>query len=130
MFNLAEAVDGGEGGLIWHAQVVKDGVVLPRLCNEDGTIKPRRPLPHIYASDFFRSLVKTRDDRWIFVGKLNGWPALKCLELRSITSKVKKGFLGAAYIKRFWCVSTDPLACLVEFVMVLPPVFRTSSALS
>jgi hypothetical protein len=36
-------------------------------------IKARRPVPMVRASDFFRSLVKTADGRWIFAGVLNGY---------------------------------------------------------
>ena len=91
---LAEGVQEGSTGLVWHAQLMKDGLVNEKVCTPEGAIKPRRPMPHIYASDFFKQLVQTKDGRWIFVGRLNGWPALTALELRSVTSKVQQSFLS------------------------------------
>jgi len=38
-------------------------------------------------SDFFSSLVKVADGRWVFSGVLNGWPGLTCLELLRLTTR-------------------------------------------
>lgn len=57
----------------------------------------------VRSSDFFASLVQTPDGRWCFSGVLNGWPALSCLELQSITCKVANMF-GQARIERKWQV--------------------------
>lgn len=76
-----------EGGRIWHAQIVTDDYSNPKHCLADGSLKPRRPIPHIRASDFFGSLTHTADGRWIYEPAINGWTGLFSLELRSITCK-------------------------------------------
>ena len=67
-----QLVPAGEGGLIWHAQVLADGYTRSKCCRPDGTIKPRRPMPHVFATDFFSSLSVSSDGRWCFTGLLNG----------------------------------------------------------
>jgi hypothetical protein len=43
----AEDIQQGDGGLIWHAQVVKDDYANPKhLVPGTTQLKPRRPLPH------------------------------------------------------------------------------------
>jgi len=91
----------GDGGLIWHAQVVDDDYLDEANMTPSGDIKPRRANLMVRSSDFFASLVHTPDGRWCFSGVLNGWPALRCLELRSITCKVVNLF-GQARIERQW----------------------------
>lgn len=76
----AEHLD--DGGLIWQAKIFKDGYTNKRFNAPDGKLKPRRAIPQVYASDFFSSLNKTADGRYIFKGSLNGWPALDNLEVR------------------------------------------------
>ena len=70
-----------EGGLIWQVKIFKDGYTNKRFNKPDGKLKPRRAIPQVYASDFFSSLNKTDDGRYIFKGSLNGWPALNNLEV-------------------------------------------------
>jgi len=98
---VSQLVPAGAGGLIWHAQIVADAYTSTKICRADGTIKPRRPLPHARASDFFSSLTWTADGRCCFTGVLNGWPGLTNLELVSITAKARSR-LGRTYIKRLW----------------------------
>ena len=96
-----ELVPPDEGGLKWHALVLADSYAMPeKHCLPDGSLKPRRPLPHARAADFFSSLTRTADGRYIFPGVLNGWPALTNLERRSLTLKVSK--LGVPSIRRVW----------------------------
>lgn len=94
----------GEGGLIWHAQIVLDDWNDKSHCNESGDIKPRRPILPVRKDDFFSSLVKTADGRWLFSGVLNGWPGLTTLQLVSITYKKKKKTVLSTAPKttRFW----------------------------
>lgn len=75
----------GDSGLIWHAELCTDAWKHPQHTDKDGKIRPRRSILPVLSRDFFSSLVKTADGRWIFSGTLNGWPALTLLELRSIT---------------------------------------------
>lgn len=86
----------GDGGIVWHAQLVPDDWRHPKHCMPDGEIKPRRPNLPVRVSDFFKSLVQGTDGRWIFSGVLNGWPGLTCLELRAITRK------EGMNVKRLW----------------------------
>lgn len=81
----AELCPPGDGGLIWHAQLLPSADSNAYGANPDGTIKPRRGQLPVLGSDFFSSLVQTADGRWIFSGVLNGWPGLTVLELRSLT---------------------------------------------
>jgi len=81
----AALVEPGDGGLIWHAELCTERWRHPSHTTKDGVIKPRRAILPVLVGDFFSSLVQTEDGRWIFSGTLNGWPALTCLELRSIT---------------------------------------------
>lgn len=83
--DAAKAVPPGEEGLIYHAQVVSARYDYAKDIAADGEINPRRPIPTVKKDDFFNSLTKTEDGRWIFSGVLNGWPALREFELRSIT---------------------------------------------
>lgn len=96
----------GEGGLIYHAHLLPNDFTPPGDLSEAGEIKPRRPTLPVRASDFFSSLVQTEDGRVIFCGVLNGWPALTCLEVRSITRKVSST-LGAK-ITRPWDATKNP----------------------
>eukprot|EP00808_Paulinella_micropora_P006172 g30807.t1 len=91
--DAAKAVPPGTVGLVWHAQLLSDDC-------DPALLKPRRPIPAVRQSDFFSSLTQTEDGRWIFNGVLNGWPALRHMELRAITCKARG--LASSYIKRFW----------------------------
>ena len=75
---MLDKVNTSEGGLTWHATIYRDiNSVNKKHLTKDGTLKPRRPLPHVLAADFFDSIVKTSDGRYMFSGILNGWPALR-----------------------------------------------------
>eukprot|EP00940_MAST-03C_sp_MAST-3C-sp2_P000443 g443.t1 len=97
----------GKGGLVWHVQIVSDDWRSEKDCDDEGRIKPRRPTLPVRSRDFFSSLVKTRDSRYIFSGVLNGWPGLTSLELRSITCKVRGRFYGSR-IKCVWDAEDNP----------------------
>ena len=101
--DATQACPDGDGGLIYHAHLVSDTWTHPKDCDSEGKIKPRRSTLPVRAKDFFASLVETQDGRWMFSGVLNGWPALTCLEVRSITCVGKrKTWLGKKKIVRFW----------------------------
>ena len=87
-------------GMVYHAHVVPDSYADPKHCLPDGSLKPCRPRPQIRACDFFGSLVQV-EGRWIFPTELNSWPALKGLELKSITTKVRDR-MGIGHIQRLW----------------------------
>ena len=71
--DVEKLVPPGDGGLIWHAQVLADDFKPPKkLCRPDGSLKPRRPLPIVRASDFFSSLVQTADGRWVKPAEMEG----------------------------------------------------------
>ncbi len=100
--DVLDKVNTSEGGLTWHATIYRDiNSVNKKHLTKDGTLKPRRPLPHVLAADFFDSIVKTSDGRYMFSGILNGWPALREMEVISITCSVKS-LLGRVLIKRTW----------------------------
>ena len=116
----AELCPPATAGLVYHATIINDAEAdngdssrrrgkYEVKFNVDGSVKPRRGPPLVRASDFFSSLVMTPDGRWIFSGVLNGWPALTCLELRSVTSRVAGG-LAAGFqstIERTWDAARD-----------------------
>lgn len=100
--DIAEIYPRGSGGLVWHVQLVSDDWIgNEKDCTPEGEIRARRPTLPVREKDFFKSLVRTQDGRWMFSGVLNGWPALTCLEVRSITCKVKGRVYGTR-IKRVW----------------------------
>jgi hypothetical protein len=103
----AELCPAGGGGLIWHAQLLtEEDTRNPRYCTPDGRVKPRRANLPVKAADFFASLVRTSDGRWLFSGVLNGWPGLTCLEVRSITfviaKKSRSSVSATSRLKRTW----------------------------
>lgn len=98
----AQLCPAGEGGLIWHAQIVTDDWKNKADCNDEGEIKPRRAILPVRQKDFFSSLVKTDDGRWIFSGVLNGWPGFTTMEVLSITYKKDKTFLKNYPVQRCW----------------------------
>eukprot|EP00128_Syssomonas_multiformis_P002151 Colp12_sorted_trinity150504_noHs@9405 len=104
----AELVPPSDEGLEWQINLVVDkDEARPQsaaIYAETGEIKPRRPVPTARASEFFNSLVKTPDGRWIFSGILNGWPALTLFELRSVSVTVKT-LLGGIKVKPIWDAS-------------------------
>ena len=108
---LAALFPPGHGGLIWHAQLIgEDPKFHPKGFDKDlsaGEIRPRRPTLPVRSSEFFASIVRVPDGRWIFDGVLNGWPGLCTLELVSITVRVKSPF-GNASIKRAWDAERTP----------------------
>eukprot|EP00940_MAST-03C_sp_MAST-3C-sp2_P000540 g540.t1 len=85
-------------GLKWHCQIYSDSYRSKKHCLPSGKLKSRRPTPQVRASDFLKSLVRTKDGRWVFSGALNGWPALTNLEVISITGK-RRHF---GRVKRYW----------------------------
>eukprot|EP00939_MAST-03C_sp_MAST-3C-sp1_P001198 g1198.t1 len=91
----------GEGGLVWHVQIVSKEWTNDKACDKLGCIKPRRPTLPVRSDDFFQSLRQTSDGRWIFSGVLNGWPGLTTLELRSISCTKRRRFYGTK-IKNIW----------------------------
>ena len=96
--------DAAGGGTVWHAQIVPDSFSDARHCTANGSLKPRRPRPHVRASEFLGALERTSGGGWALsseFGPLNGWPALVELELLSITCKVRSR-LGFPRIKRVW----------------------------
>jgi hypothetical protein len=57
----------GENGIVWHAQVVNDSWRDAKECAADGSIKPRRPMLTVRAGDFFSSIARLSDGRWVFI---------------------------------------------------------------
>jgi hypothetical protein len=90
-----------EGGLVWHAKIVRDDYSDPKHTTATGDLKMRRPLPQARESEFFNSLVQTHSGKWIFSGILNGWPSLTELEIESVTVLVSS-LIGRKKIRRFW----------------------------
>ena len=95
-------VDEENQGLRWHALIIPDeffvhGKLKRGLNARDfdtvhNKIKPRRPSLPVTARDFFSSLTKIPGPapgqaRYIFHGLLNGWPALRTLELISLQER-------------------------------------------
>eukprot|EP00511_Aplanochytrium_stocchinoi_P009391 CAMPEP_0204864056 /NCGR_PEP_ID=MMETSP1348-20121228/3788_1 /ASSEMBLY_ACC=CAM_ASM_000700 /TAXON_ID=215587 /ORGANISM="Aplanochytrium stocchinoi, Strain GSBS06" /LENGTH=537 /DNA_ID=CAMNT_0052014581 /DNA_START=25 /DNA_END=1635 /DNA_ORIENTATION=+ len=93
-----------EKGQIWYAKIVDTGFDHPKYVLKDGSLKPRRPLPHIFRDDFFNSIEGSSDGRWIFNGNLNDWPALSSLEVIQLEYWYSKkvGGQDLTYSKRFW----------------------------
>ena len=88
-------------GLIVHCQIYPDTFNDKKHCLPNGKLKSRRPMPQIRASDFEKSLVKTKDGRWVFSGgNLNGWPALTNLEVVSVTQKYRSRIGGITRVRR------------------------------
>ena len=100
------AVEGEDDGLIWHVLLVPDGCTDPQICRADGSLKPRRGLPQMFASEFFAALRSFQGNegqaRWVLpaiAGGLNGWPGLACdLELVAVTGKVSSIFTNKTSI--------------------------------
>ena len=109
----AARVPPGAGGAIWHARLVyppKAGAARSRassVLDKDGKLKPRRPTPAVRAGDFFASLAKTPDGRYIFCGVLNGWPGLQHLEVRAIT---RRSLLRGGFVDRLWDAASSDAA--------------------
>ena len=47
-----------KGGLEWYFEVLADDYIQIQHCLPSGELKPRRPLPQIRASEFFRAVVR------------------------------------------------------------------------
>ena len=90
----------GEGGLIYHALLVSDDYFDPKHCTKEGNLKTRRPMPQVRCRDFFSSLTKTKEGKWVFNGVLNGWPALTSLQLL----KMEYVYMQKAvtFAKQYW----------------------------
>ena len=73
----------------------------PKTFDQRWDAKAKETLTTCSRSDFFDSIVKTSDGRYMFSGILNGWPALREMEVISITCSVKS-LLGRVLIKRTW----------------------------
>jgi len=126
-------------GMIWHAQIVDekynskpppptctpirplraDGTrslptADPKHCLPDGALKPRRPIPHIRLDDFLARLEEKAPGNFILAGELNGWGALRDLEVVSITAKVPTGIMGGMTVKRLWSTGQPALKKLPE----------------
>ena len=92
----SERMPPEEGGFKWQAIIVPDKFIIegkllrglkPRDFDlERKAIKPRRATPPVFLSDLVSSLTKV-GHRYIFYGVLNGWPALRCLELVAVEQK-------------------------------------------
>mmetsp|Transcript_12179 Transcript_12179/g.14774 ORF Transcript_12179/g.14774 Transcript_12179/m.14774 type:complete len:483 (+) Transcript_12179:120-1568(+) len=97
---------GGEhGGLIYYCKILRNGYKNKYIIDKAGNLKGRRPIPQVYADDFFNSLTKTKEGSWVFNGRLNGWPALTRLELLSLEYHYQKK--QAKFSKRFWKKSAE-----------------------
>merc|ERR1719453_687972 len=79
----------------------------PKVCTKEGDIRPRRGNLPVRVSEFFSSLTRTPDGRWIFSGVLNGWPGLTCLELRSLTQR-RRTKMGQKKIEYIWDAKNNP----------------------
>lgn len=95
----------GEGGLIYHAFLVSDEYYEPKHCTEEGSLKSRRPIPQVRARDFFSSLTKTKEGKWVFNGVLNGWPALTSLEL--LKMEYVYNHKGLTLSKQYWGIGEN-----------------------
>lgn len=91
--------------VVWHVKIVSDDFCHPKLTEpapgdeQARRVKPRRPVPHIFAKDFVKGLIFD-DGRWIFKGQINDWPGMQDLMLVSITKATKA--LGMKTIDRVW----------------------------
>ena len=106
----ALSVPAGGGGAIFHARLVYPPKAGSRarassVLDKDGRIKLRRPNLPVLASDFFESIAKTPDGRYVFCGVLNGWPGLQHLEVRAITRRSK--LLRGGFVDRLWDAETS-----------------------
>ena len=94
---LVPRSDKNDSGLVWHAQIIGEAQeeILKKSRDWDSVnncIKPRRGSLMVTSKDFFSSLIKTEENppRWIFSGKLNGWPSLVLFEVQRITASITK----------------------------------------
>jgi len=83
----------------WHAILVSDDFRSPKHTLPNGKLKPRRPIPHITASDFLAG-IKKEDGTYFFPKMLNEWPALQGLLLVAIT-QATDGW-GGTTVNRLW----------------------------
>uniref|UniRef100_A0A7S1UNC8 Uncharacterized protein n=1 Tax=Grammatophora oceanica TaxID=210454 RepID=A0A7S1UNC8_9STRA len=91
--------DAEHKGLVWNATLVpneffnaqgklRNGLLRQDFDHESKTIKPRRATLPVTQLDFLSSLTKIDgENRWVFNGVLNGWPAIRQLELQSLEKK-------------------------------------------
>jgi len=96
-------LEDDSGGLIWRAKIFRTGYTNKKISNPDGTLKARRPVPIVFEEDFFRSL-SCSNGKYVFQGRLNGWPGLTNLELISLDYLYSRG-LGRSrklFSKQFW----------------------------
>ncbi len=104
----AALVPPSKHGLIWHARLVRDDFHDPAVTTAAGRVKARRPMPVVTQTDFFSSLSKTADHRWIFSGVLNGWPGLQVPNLSTRRSRAVKCKCSVSCCQRVhpWCRAT------------------------
>ena len=91
----AQRMPDQDGGLVWIAHILPDNYVDRKSKDLDanGNIKPRRPSLPIRSRDFLSSLTPIDNHRYIFHGRLNGWPGLQgCLEVISLEQKRTLGW--------------------------------------
>mmetsp|Transcript_17316 Transcript_17316/g.40637 ORF Transcript_17316/g.40637 Transcript_17316/m.40637 type:complete len:540 (-) Transcript_17316:273-1892(-) len=109
-----ELLPGGDGGISWQALLTSEDWHDNENFTKEGEIRQRRPALPVRVADFFSSLVKTKDGRWVFSGVLNGWPGLTCLEVHSIVSlepeKEKNHKLKSSMSASFWQTGDDNTA--------------------
>ena len=107
--DAAKQIPPSSDGLVWKCVVVPDEycdehgqLTIPELMKRNKkdfdpvtkAIRPQRPSLPVSLSDFRSSLTKTEDGRWIFHGVLNGWPALRTLEVLSVEHKRTTGSIA------------------------------------
>lgn len=98
---LGEVSRGWVYSVPWHVKIVADNFDDPKHVLPDGKLKPRRPMPHLRATELLQGL-KFAEGRYFFSGVINEWPALQGVMLASIT-RAKKGWLGMGQqIERLW----------------------------
>lgn len=95
----------GTEGLIYTAMLVSDDYDNPKHCTPEGGLKTRRPMPQVRARDFFSSLARTKQGKWVFNGILNGWPALTSLQLLKMEYVYSQRSL--AFAKTYWTASEE-----------------------
>lgn len=95
---VEEEVDEAKG-LTYNVILFKDGYYDPKHCAKDGKLKPRRPVPVAFASEFIDKL-SFRNKKWVYEGELNDWPGLQNLEVVSMQF-IYSNKLGV-YAKQYW----------------------------
>lgn len=116
-------IDDFAAGRLVIANVVPDTFSEAKHLDANGKLKLRRPEPQIFMSDLLSGLVE-RDGQQIFIGPLNGWPALVHLELESLSIRAR-GKLGLrSKVKNVWRPGL-PLPVAAETTVRMRATFRT-----